>query len=213
MKLLKLLFCGILALVLASCSSNIKRTRYSDKNMRVMIDPDSISIENYVRIQKALVENGAFAIIDRSNGMNAIKKEQERLHRNEVDRFADREKWAHWGRLYGVGAIVVAHDQCYNKSSFWNPQQVVRKCDQFLTLIDANTGEVIVAVEGKGEAPAVVEGGVPIVPSWDEITEKLVNAYPKNFEFKPYTKTLVEYQDLSEEAAKRQREVSSEKSK
>lgn len=200
-----------LVLVFAGCSSEQKRTRFTDKNMRVMIDPDSISIESYVRIQKALVETGAFAVIDRSKGMNAIKKEQERLHRNEVDRFADREKWAQWGRLYGVGAIVVAHDQCYNKQSFWNPQHVVRQCDQFLSLMDANTGEVIVAVEGKGEAPAVVEGGVPMVPSWDEITNKLVDAYPKNFEFKPYTKSIVEYQDLSEEAAKRQRELANEK--
>lgn len=209
-EIMKYIFLS-LVLVFVGCSSEQKRTRFTDKNMRVMIDPDSISIENYVRIQKALVETGAFAVIDRSKGMNAIKKEQERLHRNEVDRFADREKWAQWGRLYGVGAIVVAHDQCYNKQSFWNPQHVVRQCDQFLSLMDANTGEVIVAVEGNGEAPAVVEGGVPMVPSWDEITNKLVEAYPKTFEFKPYTKSIVEYQDLSEEAAKRQRELANEK--
>ena len=211
---MKLVIYGfILSSLFFGCTSEIKRTKFTDKNMRIMIDPDSISIESYVRIQKAHVERGAFAVIDRASGMAAVKKEQERLHRSESDRFSDREKWSHWGRLFGVGAIVVAHDQCYNKGSFWNPQYVVRACEQFLTLIDANTGEVIVAVEGKGEAPAVVEGGVPMVPSWDEITNKLVDSYPKNFKFEPFTKSVVEYQDLSEEAAKRQRELATEKNK
>ena len=198
------------AVVGVGCSSkDIARTRFTDKNMRVMIDPDSLSESDYVRVQKALVENGAFAVIDRGAGMRAIKKEQERLHRDEPDRFSDREKWAHWGRLYGVGAIVVGHIQCFNQQSFWNPQNVVRKCDQFLSLMDANTGEVITAVDGKAEAPAVVEGGIPASPSWDEVVNNLVAHYPKNFEFKPYSKSIVEYQDLSEEHARRQREPSS----
>ncbi len=204
---------ALIVLLVIGCSSVEKRTRFTDKNMRVMIDPDSIPIEDYVRIQKALVENGRFAIIDRSKGMQAIKKEQERLHRNETDRFSDREKWAHWGRLYGVGAIVVAHTQCYNKQSFWNQQSVVRACDQFLSLMDANTGEVVVAVEGKGEAPTVAYGGVPMSPSWDDVVDRLVKKYPDNFEFTPYTKRIVEYQDLSEEGAKRQRELANEKDK
>jgi hypothetical protein len=205
LKFVLMILC--LSVALFSCSSVEKRTRFTDKNMRVMIDPDSIAPEHHVRIQRALVASGMFAVIDRSKGMNAIKKEQERLHRNEVDRFEDREKWAHWGKLYGVGAIVVAHVQCFSKQSFWNPQMSIKRCDQFLSLMDANTGEIIMAVEGQADTENIMDSGYQLAPSWDEVVEKFTAAYPKDFKFVPYSTRLVEYQDLSEEAARRQKEV------
>src|SRR5665647_827111 len=111
----------MLILLITSCSSpNKQRTKWTDKSMRVMIDPDSIDEENYVQIQSALVRSGKFTVVDRARGMQAAEKEQERLHRNNSDRFEDKEKWAHWGKMYGVGSIIVPHVQCTKENSFMN---------------------------------------------------------------------------------------------
>jgi len=182
--------------VLASCASK-PRTKFSDKSMRILIDADSVEPSDYIKIQTALVKTGAFAVIDRAKGFSAIKREQERAHRDQIDRFSDRDKYAHWGRLYSVGAVVVGHAQCHMKQSGWSGQ--VTYCQQFLNVIDSNTGEVIVAVEGGNDAELGTR------PDWDEITDKLVQNYPKYFVSNPKTKELNEYQDESEERAIRQK--------
>lgn len=201
----------IAVLVLSACATKIPRNKYTDKNTRIMIDPDSIPSQHYVRIQTALVKSGKFAVIDRAQGMQAVLKEQERLHRDQMDRFEDKEKWAHWGKLYGVGAIVVAHVQCYKDKTWWNNAQYRNYCQQFLSLVDANTGEVIVAVEGENDAPDAIEYQFQVAPDWDKVVRSFVDDYPKEYVPHSYAETLQNYQTLSAEEAQRQREVVAKK--
>jgi hypothetical protein len=179
--------------------------------MRLMVDPDSLSVSDYVAVQTALIKDGTFTIIDRAKGMSALMKEQERLHRNQADRYMDKEKWAHWGKMYGVGAIVIGHSQCHRDKYFWNNKQLVNKCKQYLSIVDANTGEVIVAADGDSESEATVDtGSFNQTVSWEETVEKLIVAYPKEYKPQQYSEKLQQYRDTSEEEAKRQREISSE---
>jgi hypothetical protein len=190
----------------SSCSTSTPRTKWTDKNMRVMIDPDSIDEENYVQIQQALVSAGNFTIVDRARGMNAMKKEQERTQRVEADRFADKEKWSHWGKMYGVGSIVVGHLQCRKENVLFNRTKMYLDCHQFLSMIDSNTGEVIVAVEGQNEGPASYDLSY-IQPDWNKVTEKLMDAYPKEYRANTYSKEVITYQEISSEHAQRQKEL------
>lgn len=194
------------SLLSVGCSSVKERTKWTDKGMRVMIDPDSIDEENYVQIQHALVSSGKFTVVDRARGMNAMKKEQERTQRIESDRFADKEKWSHWGKMYGVGSIVVAHTQCLKENSFMNRTKLYLNCRQFLSMVDSNTGEVIVSVEGRNEGPASYDLGY-MQPDWDNTTEKMMDAYPKEYRANTYSKEVTVYQDISAEHAQRQKEL------
>jgi len=190
--------------VLAGCSS-IPKTKWTDKSLRVMLDPDSISEENYVQIQSALVQSSKFTVVDRAAGMRAAEKEQERLHRTESDRFADKDKWAHWGKLYGVASIIVGHAQCRKTGSFWNPGASNLECKQFLSMVDTNTGEVFLAVDGENDGPASVDREY-LAPDWNDVVQKLVDHYPKTFITEGYAPSVLTYQEVSEEHAQRQKE-------
>ncbi len=209
MRQLKIVIVMLSIFTLAACSS-MPRTKWTDKNMRVFVDPDSIDAENYVRIQQALVQSHKFVVIDRATSFEAIKKEQERLHRTQVDRFEDRQKFALYGKLLGVGAIVVAHAQCENKSSWWNSTNNHLVCQQFLSMVDANTGEVFLAVEGENSGPVIAS--MPyVVPDWKDTVEKLLDEYPKEFEQRSASKTLLEYEEVAKENAIRQKEIVNER--
>lgn len=174
--------------------------------MRVMIDPDSIDEENYVQVLQALVQSEKFTVVDRSRGWKAAKKEQEREHQsNEASRYEDKEKWSHWSKLYGVGAIVVANSQCQKTSTFLSQTKNKLFCKQHLHLVDANTGEVIVAADGENDGPSTYDRDF-IMPDWNDVVAKLVDAYPKNYSSQVYTKEVQTYQELSKEHAQRQRE-------
>lgn len=208
---MKELLSYVLLVILVGCSSNPVRSQWTDKNMRIMIDPDSLNSSDYVDIQNALVQENKFMVVDRSNGFKAIKAEQERLHRNESDRYSDRQKWAHWGKMYGVGAIVVGHSQCFKKKKLFSFYSTVDACKQYLSLIDANTGEVIVAVDGLSETPA--EGNnfgyesFKQPQSWQNVVSKFVDAYPKNYKAQYYSEGLLRYQEISKEEAQRQKDL------
>lgn len=178
------------------------RTKWTDKTMRVMIDPDGIDANHYVKIQQALVDSGKWVVVDRGMGYNAIQKEQEREHRYETDRFLDREKFAHWGKLYGVGGIVVAHAQCQVKDG-WIMKKNYPHCQQYLSIVDTNSGEVIAAVQDEADGGSY---DYQMAPSWDDIVAKLNNAFPSHFEPNKDEKSLRDYKDLSQEEATRQRE-------
>ncbi len=196
---MKLIILIIAAITLAGCAST-PRTKFTDKTMRVMIDPDSIAAEHHVLIQRAMVEHGRFFVVDRSKGFKAIKSEQDRTHRTEEDRYADREKFSHYGKLYGVGGVIVAAAQC-RKEQGWLVGRWYQRCKQFLSLADSNTGEIIVAVENLAESDEA-----EFVPPWDDIVAKLNDAYPAAFaEFKT-SRRLEDYKDLSAEEAQRARE-------
>lgn len=196
---MKLITLTITAIALAGCAST-PRTKWTDKTMRVMIDPDSIEAAQYVMIQKALVDSGKWFVVDRAKGFKAIKTEQERLHRAEEDRYDDREKFAHWGKLYGVGGIVVANAQC-KKEQGWLIGRWYQSCHQYLSIIDANTGEVITAIENSAES-----GEAEFYPKWDEAVAKLNESYPATFKPMQTSERLEQYRELSKEESQRQRE-------
>lgn len=200
---MKKYFLIFISVVFASCSSNPDkfRTRFTDKNMRLMIDPASITTDNYVRLQTALVQTEMWTVLDRKSGLKAIKKEQEDLHKVEADRYSDKEKFAHWGKLYGVGAVVVGHTQCFYKKSVWKPQGQYT-CDLLINLVDANTGEVVLGVEDSQQTD-----GPSVAPDWKNVVEKLADAYPKTFERVPSSERLETYKLESEESAKRTQEM------
>ena len=203
-------FSAIMTLTVGCASAPKERTKWTDKGMRVMIDPDSVSEEDYVQIQKSLVQSGKFTVVDRARGMNALKKEQERTQRTEEDRYADKEKWSHWGKMYGVGSIIVGHSQCHRENSLLNRQKIYLKCKQFLSMVDSNTGEVFVAVEGENEGLATYDLSY-MSPDWNDVTDKMVESYPKEYHSKGYSEEVLVYQDISKEHAQRQREIASKK--
>ena len=187
--------------LLSACAST-PRTKWTDKTMRVMIDPASVSAGDHVRIQQALIASGKWVVVDRADGLRAIKKEQESLHRNESDRFMDKEKWAHWGKLYGVGGVVIGKSQCTEKQT-WFVGQKYSHCLQNLAIVDANTGEVITAIENVSEGEA---GETSIANSWVESVAKLNDSYPKNYVPSKDSQILNDYRELSKEEAVRQKE-------
>jgi hypothetical protein len=189
----------ITATIMAGCAST-PRTKWTDKNMRVMIDPDSIEAAQHVMIQQALVSSGKWFVVDRSEGFKAIKSEQQRLHREESDRYEDKEKWAHWGKLYGVGGIVVASAQC-KKEQGWLIGRWYQVCRQYLSIVDANTGEVITAIENGAESSEA-----EFYPKWDEAVVKLNESYPATFKPMRTSERLEQYRELSKEESQRQKE-------
>lgn len=191
MKILSL----VLLVMLASCAT--KRTRYSDKNMRVMVDPNGLSHTDYMNLQSALVQANIWTVLDRSAGLQAVKKEQENLHQTQHDRYEDQEKFAHWGKLYGVGAVIVAHSECQNRPNTWNITELKNYCRLFINLVDANTGEVIVAVQEEDSAPFMAR------PEWDDAVAELGDEYPKYFKEVKLHDKLLEYKQESKVVAEK----------
>lgn len=187
-----------IAIGLVGCAT--PRTKWTDKTMRVMIDPDSIEADHHVMIQRSLVDSGKWFVVDRSKGFKAIKSEQERLHRTESDRYSDEQKWAHWGKLFGVGGIVVASAQC-KKEQGWLIGRWYQVCRQYLSIVDSNTGEVITAIEHKAESDEA-----DFYPKWDEAVDKLNASYPSHYVPSKTSKQIEDYKALSQEEAQRQKE-------
>lgn len=198
---MKLMYLFLLFL-LFSCASSPPRTKFSDKNMRIMLHPKGINAGHYASIQSALVQSDVWVVLDRGEGLKALKEEQETIHRKESDRYEDREKFAQWGRLYGVGAIVLAHAQCSNRPHEWRQNELYTYCTQYLNLVDANTGEVVASVDSKNNAPYGEN------PDWKEIVQKLVDIYPKYFTKNLITERLEKYKEESKERALREKEKS-----
>lgn len=188
---------GILLLItlLTSCSNApVKRTIATDKSLRVMVDPKSAG-NDYTKVVSALVQSGSFRVIDRKAAYRAIREEQNRLHRHSSDRFADNQKFAHWGRLYGVGAVVVARSQCWWHRSYWAPAKLWNRCELFLSLVDSNSGEIIVSVRDENDSPQGSQ------PNWEDAVRKLSETYPKHFTSEKIHKRLQQYMDESKKNA------------
>lgn len=192
---------ALTATMIEGCSS-MPRTKWTDARMRVMIDPDSIDAANYVRISQALVASGKWIVVDRGAGFQALKKEQEGEHVQNPDRFLDREKFAHYGKLYGVGAVVIGHTQCVTKNSFLIRGQYA-SCQQDIAIINSNTGEIMATAEGSENTD---RGEQDIAPSWSDTVAKLNDAYPKYFEKNKDEQPLEDYKQLSEEESKRMKD-------
>lgn len=187
----------LFTLLMFNACASVPRNKFTDKNFRVMIDPDSIDAKNYVRIQTALIKSKKFVVIDRASGFKAMKKEQDRLHKTNPTRFRNREKWAHWGEMYGVGGIVVAHIQCTIGKSLFGGN--LNNCLHFLSIVDANTGVVIAAVEESSYSKL----SYTMAPSWEDTVEELLEEYPTHFEPNRDHENLIYYRALSKEKALR----------
>lgn len=182
-----------LMIFLVGCASAPPKrpTKWNDKNLRVMVDPDSVDHKVYVKIISALVKSRRWTVIDRGYGFKALKREQERLHEEgQGERFHDAEKWAHWGKMFGVGAVIVGSAECYHVL-YLNSR--LKKCTQFLHLIDASTGEILAMGEDIAEAEFHL-----ITPNWDNTVANLQEAYYESFvEREKYGPELILYRQLS----------------
>jgi len=189
-----------LLLSLIGCAS-LDRNKFTDPHFRIMVDPDSIEAKHYVRVVHSLQRTKKFVVVDRASGFNAIRREQQMAHRDNVDRFDDKEKWAHWGKLYGVGAVVVAQSNCGMTTVWWSQYNFTR-CIQTLIFVDANTGEIMATAEDDVLQSTVEQ----VPPAWDDITEQLIADYPKVFEPNKDHPNIWQYRDESKELAVRQKE-------
>jgi hypothetical protein len=180
---------------LFGCAAKPVATKYNSPVMRVMIDPVGLTQDQFAQLQTSVVQSGKFIVVDRNNGFDAVKREQERQHETDSDRFDNREKYAHWAKLHGAGGVIVANTQCERKAHFIGGYY--NQCRQTVHLIHANTGEVLAAVETYADS----EDGWNMMPSWDLAMDKLNKNMPKNFEHDE-DKSLVAYKDLSEQLAK-----------
>jgi uncharacterized protein (DUF2249 family) len=161
----------------------------------------------------ALVKSNTFTVVDRENGFKAMKIEQERLHRDEADRYEDKQKWAHWGKMYGVGGIIVPHVNCdlVESAGFLKPGPRYR-CYETLSIVDSNTGEIMAIADDEAFGPRVDRRQINTqAPSWDEVVEKLIDAYPKHFDDRNDHKRIAKYKQESEENAKQVRALASKK--
>lgn len=196
--LLKLSLLVVLAIYFTACSSAVKRTKYSDAAHRVMVDPDSINSSDYVRLTNALVSSGKWIVVDRAMGFQAVKKEQERLHQDESDRYDNAQKYAMWGKMYGVGGIIVANAQCQDFQT-WSGF-LYKKCLLVLTFVDANTSEIIASIDDNYEGTVET---YKFGSDWSAATEKLNDVFPKNFEPSKKTAELIQYEQVAKEEALR----------
>lgn len=186
--------------LLSGCATKVKRMKSTDPGLRVLIDP-ALPVEHATEIRRALVESGKFEVIDRREGFAAAIREQNLQFRSTyADRFSDREKWMHIGKMYGAASIITGRADCYTTKSFWG--HPIRECRQNLVFINGRTGVVELAVSGKNSIPYTAEW---MVPDWDEVIAKMVDKYPEFFEPRKIEKTLEKYMDQSEELAHRER--------
>jgi hypothetical protein len=176
-------------IILCSCAT--KRTRLSDKNMRVMIDPSGINGTDYASIQRALVSSNMWTVLDRSRGLASAKREQEQLHKYSHDRYDRKEKFAHWGKLHGAGSVIVAQSECHNRPNPWNITTLRNYCQLYLSMVDTNTGEVIVTSKVEASADFMAS------PDWSEAVEKLADAYPTHFREEKLHQRLLDYKEES----------------
>jgi hypothetical protein len=172
-KLIVFLFAYLFLMVQTGCSSAPPiRTKHTDPIMRVAIDPDSVSRGSYVKLERALHLNGAWIVVDRAMGFAAIDKEQLREHQDMGDRFNPADKYAHWAKLFGVGGILIATQQCSGAYVSWGGGYYLR-CNESLTLINATTGEVMAVAEDRQDTKNGDSS-----PDWTHAVEILTDNYP-----------------------------------
>jgi len=176
----KLMMVVLAAVVMTGCSSVRIRTKYTDPAHRVMILPSSITEESYNQIMASMMDSNKFIIVDRGRGFKALKKEQTMIHKEEGDRFDNAEKYSRYGKLYGVGAVIVASQNCQKIPGVWT--QIKRTdCRQYMSAIDTSTGEVITSVQRLEEGESMM-----VNPTWDNTVEAFNERFPKTWDNKEY---------------------------
>lgn len=208
------LVAALTALVSSGCAS-APITKWTSPQMRIMVDPRSLSSRDYVRVRQGLVESGRFFVIDRSSGFAAAIREQNLEHGGNAERFGMAERYARLARLNGVGGIVVGNVSCgvRRKLSWllvtWTPHWYLH-CAQSLAFIDANTATVIAEI---GDTDDSAEGYVSYsgeiggdVSDWSGAVSKLVKAIPDQEERGHYAEELVRHREEIAEDSQRERE-------
>lgn len=199
-KLIVFLFAYLFLMVESGCSSAPPpvRTRHSDPVMRISVFPKNISQGSYVRLQNALQSNGAWIVVDRANGFQAVDDEQGLEHESMANRFDAAERYARFGKLYGVGGIVVATEQCNGGYGSWSGQ--FSRCFENLSLINATTGEVMAVAEDIQDTVNSVTA-----PDWTRIVDKMTDNFPKRMingkdpnQTVEYDQTLKDYRKQNE---------------
>lgn len=173
----------IIFLMVLSTGCATHRVRSTDPVMRVTIDAQSMVREAYIRVQKSVFDSGKFIVVDRDQGFRAIAKEQELQH--TTSRFGQNEKYALWGKMYGVGGIFVANEQCKAVTSIFHAPYA--ECVQTLSLVNATTGEIMAMAEVTEKSDG------PIEPSWDKAIAELIDRYPHVFIDKHDPHKTIEY--------------------
>lgn len=161
----------------------VKRTKFSDPQMRIAIDATNLDTYNYYAIQKELVDTGRFVVVDRGKGFETIKHEQ--VDENKTDRFEVSGRYAEYGKLHGIGSVVTPAGRCVLSPRMFSEDY---ECRLTLTLIHTVTGEVTAVASSVERSP----DGKTV--SWESVSERLVDNYPKYFEKFEKTERLLEYE-------------------
>jgi len=202
MKLVTLiLILTIVSPLLTGCGT-LQRTKHTDKRMSLFIDPSNgINSEQYVDLEASFMATEKWYVKERSRGFQAIKKEQQMIHRDDVDMFNDKSKYAWYGEFHSVGAIAIGKvGRCTYTRGFLGVFGEKRSCPMYLKIVDSSTSELIASVKHRQSTDIGTE------PSWDETVEKLVAAYPEDFKTTPKHEKLRKDEVISEERAVRQKE-------
>lgn len=182
------------------------RTKNTDPVMaRIMLDADSIDQQNFVRLQKALVSSGKWTVVDRNDAYRAMNKEADRQYKDPENRIADRERYAIWGRQFGIAGIFVGKAQCAPSNRFWSYRGDY-DCVQTLTVIDAMTGEILASVDNVASDAVYFYGELKTPASWDKAVEKLNKAFPAKFITSSKHQNIIDREDEAEQVSIKRRE-------
>lgn len=188
---------------IVECSSK-ERTKWTDPAMRVMVDPEGLPARDYIRIVSALKRSGKWFVVDRKDGLRAIFKEQKMIHRDRADQFKDEEKYSIWGRLYGIGGVVIGHVDCTRKTGFFSSHTT---CKQNLAVVSANSGEVLSTSEtDNDDAVLNYSGDIKIGSDWTDAVSELNNNFPKNYEKLKYSDDMELFREEAKQEAIQQKE-------
>lgn len=192
-----------LGTLLVGCAT--PRTKDTDPSMRVMVDPDSIEKGHYVRLVNALQQSGKYIVVDRADAFKAAKKEQDFQYTDGDQRVDTRERYATYGKMYGVGGVVVGKAQCSPSTRFMSYQGDY-DCVQNLSIVDARSGEIIATAEftteGEGQ---FLYGEMKVAPAWDEAVQQLNDNFPKKYVKRSRHEKIVEREDEAEQVTQQMR--------
>jgi hypothetical protein len=188
----------ILTLGSTACSSApMQRTKWTDPAHRVFIDPNSLDSDSYVRLETSLVESNKFFVVDRARAFEAVKAEQDLIHREDVDRFDDEEKYAIYGKMYSVGAVITANERCQVIEHLFSHEV---RCEQHIGAIDTTTGQMIHAVSH------IASASIGEMPAWDDTVDKFNKSFPKTWDEQKYDSKMTHFRKVAAESALRQKE-------
>jgi hypothetical protein len=148
-------------LALASCASSLDRT--SNDLWHVRIESVNLAREEFQVFEGALQRTRRFFVVDRSDGLKAIKAERE-FQATEQTIGPNINKAFH-----GAGAVLKASSLCQMRQGFLGASHFAR-CQQTITLVGPN-GMLL------HSATAIVDGPDGFgIPEWDTVLEQFLGS-------------------------------------